>query len=113
MNYRNKMSGGVDSHVHFWSYSESAYPWMGAAHAPIKRSFLPADWLAASAGTGVASLVAVQARQVEEETDFLLGLADAHPFIRGVVGWVDLRAPADAVRAALARLAAHPRLVGV
>ena len=36
-----------------------------------------------------------------------------HPFIRGVVGWVDLRAPPTALAASLARLAAHPRLVGV
>jgi len=37
--------------------------------------------------------VAVQADQSEEETEFLLALAEKHAFIAGVVGWVDLRAP--------------------
>ena len=55
--------------------------------------------------------VAVQARQSLEETDWLLALADRHPFIAGVVGWVDLRS-AD-LDAQLEALAGHPRLVGV
>ena len=105
----------IDAHVHFWRFSAAPdeYPWMTPAHAALKRDYLPADWLAAAAASGAGALVAVQARQTEAETDFLLGLADAHPFIRGVVGWVDLRAPPAALGAALARLAAHPRLVGV
>jgi len=36
--------------------------------------------------------VAVQADQSERETEFLLGLAERHPIIQGVVGWVDVRA---------------------
>jgi len=86
---------------------------MTAEQAVLQRDFLPADWLAAASTTRFRSLVAVQARQVEAETEFLLALADSHAFIRGVVGWVDLRAPLPALGAALARLAAHPRLVGV
>jgi L-fuconolactonase len=35
----------------------------------------------------------VQADQSEAETDFLLGLAEEHHFIKGVVGWVDLCSP--------------------
>ncbi len=45
------------------------------------------------------------------ETEFLLALADANPFILGVVGWVDLRAPD--VREQLALYARHPKLVGI
>ncbi|MGH8639691.1 MAG: amidohydrolase family protein [Burkholderiales bacterium] len=55
--------------------------------------------------------MAVQARQTAAETTWLLGLADAHSFVAGVVGWVDLRA--DDVRVQLADLAKHPKLVGV
>jgi L-fuconolactonase len=36
--------------------------------------------------------VAVQASQTESETEFLLHLAEASDFVRGVVGWIDLRA---------------------
>ena len=41
---------------------------------------------------GLDGCVAVQASQSEAETDWLLALAGEHDFIRGVVGWVDLRA---------------------
>ena len=37
--------------------------------------------------------IAVQARQMVEETEWLLELSDQHAFIQGVVGWVDLRSP--------------------
>jgi L-fuconolactonase len=40
----------------------------------------------------VSGCVAVQARQLAVETDWLLGLAGSWPAIVGVVGWVDLRA---------------------
>src|SRR5690606_21326218 len=40
---------------------------------------------------GIAGCVSVQADQSEEETMLLLSLAEQHRFIRGVVGWVDLR----------------------
>jgi L-fuconolactonase len=49
----------------------------------------------------------VQASQSEAETDELLAHAAAHPFIKGVVGWVDLQAPDVAERLA------HYRQFGV
>ena len=55
--------------------------------------------------------MAVQARQTLDENDGLLALADRHPFIRGVVGWVDLAA--DDVAAPLARYAGHAKFRGV
>jgi L-fuconolactonase len=53
----------------------------------------------------------VQARQPLEETRWLLALADVHPAIAGVVGWIDLQA-ADA-RRQLELCAGHPKLVGI
>ncbi|HUS36348.1 MAG TPA: amidohydrolase family protein, partial [Verrucomicrobiae bacterium] len=60
---------------------------------------------------GLDGCIAVQARQSLEENRFLLGLADRYPFIKGVVGWVDLRA--DDVARHLEEFAAHPKFVGV
>jgi L-fuconolactonase len=45
------------------------------------------------------------------ESQWLLELADQTPFIRGVVGWVDLRS--DQVEGQLGPLAEHPKFVGV
>ena len=60
---------------------------------------------------GVDRTIAVQARQTLEETRWLLDLATAHPFIAGVIGWVDLQR--RRVDAELELIASHPRLLGV
>lgn len=101
----------IDAHQHFWRYDAAEYGWIDGSMAGLRRDFLPDDLRPEMARAGVDACVAVQARQTIEETRFLLQLADANPFIAGVVGWVDLQA--DDVRAQLARVAEHPRLVGV
>jgi L-fuconolactonase len=60
---------------------------------------------------GVQATVLVQAAATAAETGFLLQLARRHPFVAGVVGWVDFEG-ADAPDA-IARLAANQRLVGL
>jgi len=101
----------IDAHQHFWIYSPEEYPWIGPHMAPLRRDFLPEDLTSHLMAAGLTHSVAVQARQTSSETRWLLELADAHPAIHGVVGWVDLRSPA--VDAQLAEFAAHPKLVGV
>ena len=79
--------------------------------AVLKRDFLPDDLLPLLASNGFDGSIAVQACQTIEETQWLISLAEKSEFIRGVVGWVDLRS-AD-LTAELDALANHPRLVGV
>lgn len=76
----------------------------------IQRDFLPADLKPLMDANQVSGCVAVQADQSEEETLFLLGLADQYSFIRGVVGWVDLQAPD--VRDRLAHFSYFSKLKG-
>jgi L-fuconolactonase len=101
----------VDAHQHFWRYSAREYGWIEARMGRIRRDFLPADLAPELGRAGLDGCVAVQARASEAETEFLLGLARAHPFVRGVVGWIDLQA--GDVEAALARWAADPLLRGL
>ncbi len=101
----------IDSHQHFWLYAAAEYPWIDDAKDALKRDYVPADLAPLMAANGIDGTVAVQARQNPRETEFLLELADAEDFIRGVVGWVDLRA--RDVAAQLERFAPHPRIVGV
>jgi L-fuconolactonase len=77
----------------------------------IARDYLTADLAAVAAPQGIGGSVAVQARQSVAESRWLLDLAETNPFIRGVVGWVDLRS--DDVTTALAELAPHNKFVGV
>jgi len=101
----------LDSHQHFWSYSESEYDWIDERMNRIRRDFAPGDLEPILRRNGFDGSVAVQVRQSVEETDYLLGLADEHDSIRGVVGWVDLRSPG--ARGDLERFSEHARFRGV
>lgn len=76
----------------------------------LRRDFLPDDAAPLLAAARIDAVVAVQADQSYAETAFLLSLAARHDFIRGVVGWVDLRATDLAERLASYRHA--PQLKG-
>lgn len=81
----------IDAHQHFWHYDAVRDAWITADMAVIRRDFLPTDLAPLLQANGVDGCVAVQADQSEEETNFLLNLANQFPFIKGVVGWVDLK----------------------
>lgn len=80
----------VDSHQHFWHYHPIRDAWITDEMALLKRDFLPADLLPELCANGIDACVAVQADQSEDETRFLLDLAEKHREIAGVVGWVNL-----------------------
>ena len=101
----------IDAHQHFWNYSATEYPWIGPGLERLARDYLPQDLAPFMAAEGLDGSVAVQARQSVEESHWLLDLAAAHPLVKGVVGWVDLRS--DRVGDDLHALAANPKFVGV
>jgi len=101
----------IDSHHHLWAINDTDYVWMSEAHAVIRRDFLSAELDAVLAESAIDGSVAVQARQMVEETDFLLGVADANPRIKAVVGWAPLCE--NGGEPFLERYAAHPKLRGV
>jgi L-fuconolactonase len=101
----------LDAHQHFWKYNPEHHVWMTDEMAVLRRDYLPAELKPLLQAVGFDGTIAVQARQMVEETEWLLKLADEHALIKGVVGWVDLRSPA--LRAQLERFAPHPKLVGV
>jgi L-fuconolactonase len=101
----------VDTHQHFWRYDPAEYSWIDDSMTALRRDCLPDEAEREMAGAGFDACVAVQARQTLEETRWLLALADAHPSIAGVVGWIDLQA--DDARRQLELFADHPKLVGI
>ncbi|MDR6940676.1 amidohydrolase family protein [Mucilaginibacter pocheonensis] len=82
----------IDAHQHFWIFDPVRDSWINDEMLVIKHDFLPADLLPVLQQNGVDGCVSVQASQSEEETRFLLDLAAENPFVKGVVGWVDLKA---------------------
>lgn len=83
----------IDAHQHFWKYHPVKDAWITDDMKPIQRDFMPEDLEPVLQRHGFDGCIAVQAGQSEQETLFLLELADQYDFIKGVVGWVDLRAP--------------------
>lgn len=83
----------IDAHQHFWRYQAERDAWITPEMGVLKRDYMPPDLRAELTANGVDGSVAVQASQSEEETSFLLDLAQGHQEIVAVVGWVDLRAP--------------------
>jgi L-fuconolactonase len=94
----------VDAHQHFWDLTRADYGWLTPEAGVLSRNYLPSELEPILRESEVAATVLVQAAPSEAETHYLLGLARAHPFVAGVVGWVDFAA-ADAPRriAALAQ----------
>jgi L-fuconolactonase len=101
----------VDAHQHFWRLADRNGAWPPPDLAAIYRDFFPPDLAPTLAQHGVARTVLVQSMPNEDDTRFMLGLAHAHPFIGGVVGWTDLKAPDAPQR--IAALAADPLLKGL
>ncbi|GAC1444561.1 MAG: amidohydrolase [Sediminibacterium sp.] len=81
----------IDAHQHFWKYN-AGMTWITPEMSSIRKDFLPGDLLPLLQQHEVDGCVAVQADQTMQETEFLLQLAETHAFIKGIVGWVDLRA---------------------
>ncbi|CAL66674.1 amidohydrolase family protein [Christiangramia forsetii] len=83
----------IDAHQHFWKYNPEKHSWISDDMKVIQKDFLPEDLKPICKKEGIAGCVVVQADQTEDETNFLLDLAEKHDFIKAVVGWIDLRSP--------------------
>lgn len=81
----------IDSHVHFWKYNKIKDAWITDDMKLLQKDFLPQNLQPILEENNVSGVVAVQADQSEDETQFLLSLAKGNDFIKGVVGWVDLQ----------------------
>lgn len=101
----------IDSHQHFWKLDRGDYDWLTPDLAALYRDFLPEDLAPLLQEAGVDGTIVVQAAATVAETEYMLSLADRHDWILGVVGWVDFESPE--APATIARLAAHPKLVGL
>ncbi len=81
----------LDSHQHFWEYDPKRQDWISPEMSRIRRNFLPADLFPLLQDAKIDGCIAVQAEESLRETDFLLDLASQNEWIKGVVGWADLK----------------------
>lgn len=101
----------IDAHHHFWNPARGDYGWMPPDDPVLSRPYTPADLNAALDVTNVLQTVLVQAAPTVDETEYLLGVADATPYVAKVVGWINFEDPGQADT--LKRLSNHPKFSGV
>ncbi len=101
----------IDAHFHAWSVARGDYGWLTPELGRIYRDITVGDWQLLAAREGVQGGVLVQAAPTAAETQYLLQLAQSHPRVLGVVGWIDMLA-SDAV-AQVRHLAMQPLIKGL
>ncbi|KQO20612.1 amidohydrolase [Flavobacterium sp. Leaf82] len=104
------MSNRIDSHQHFWKFDPVRDSWIDDSMQKIQRDFLPENLLPLLQQNQFSGCVAVQASQSEDETNFLVDLASKNDFIKGIVGWVDLRD--ENITERLEHFSTHKKLKG-
>ncbi|RYG05290.1 MAG: amidohydrolase [Chitinophagaceae bacterium] len=82
----------IDSHVHFWKYDKKRDTWITSDMKILREDYLPHTLTTTLSRNGMDGCIAVQADQSEVETRFYTELSQTYPVIKGVVGWVDLKA---------------------
>ena len=108
---KKKRSFRVDAHQHFWVYNQKGYKWIDVSMVKLQRDFLPSHINKELKRNDIDFCVSVQARQTLQETKWLLELAQNNSFIKGIVGWVDLKS--NFVEKDLEQFAAYKNFKGV
>ncbi|ACT01855.1 amidohydrolase family protein [Paenibacillus sp. JDR-2] len=101
----------IDAHQHYWVLSRGDYKWLTPALSVLYKDYLPVDLEPILREHGIDRTIVVQAAATEEETQFLLQLAERSESIVGVVGWVDFEG--DGFERQLETLRTHPKFIGV
>ncbi len=101
----------IDAHQHYWHPKRGDYDWMPMDNATLARPYHPGDLEPMLAQHGIECTVLVQAAATVEETEYMLGIADATPSVGAVVGWIDFEDSSHLRH--LERLSKHPKFSGV
>jgi L-fuconolactonase len=102
----------IDSHLHLWDLGEGGYSWLTPESGELYRTYTATEARAELDSAGIENAILVQADDSAADTQFMLRQASAHDWIVGVVGWIQLDAPAAAEQA-LAAYLQEPSFVGV
>ena len=100
----------IDAHQHFWLYSPARDQWINNDMAILQGDFMPEHLQPILEHYDFQGTVVVQSDQSLAENLFQLENAEKHPFIKAVVGWVDMQAPD--LEAQLQAYQQYPKLKG-
>lgn len=86
----------IDAHLHVWDLDRSDYAWLTPEMGALHATFPPEQARAELDASGIDAAVLVQAEDSERDTELMLDVAGRHPWVVGVVGWVQLDDPVAA-----------------
>jgi len=105
------MTPRIDAHQHYWQIAARAGYWPPRDLNSIYRDFGPADLAPELNAAGIEGTVLVQSLPTEDDTRFLLDLAERTATVWAVVGWVDMKAADAATK--ISAFARHPKARGL
>lgn len=91
----------IDTHIHVWDLEQVEYSWLMGDTSILNRSYALEGLEDARVAAGVTEGVLVQAANNWEDTQWMLKVAAAHDWIKGVVGWLPLMEPSVTERVLL------------
>ena len=100
----------IDAHQHFWLMKDRQGQWPPPSLEAIYLDFSPEDLKPLLDASTIDGTVLVQTMESEADTAYMLDLAANTLFIKGVVGWTDLKATQAPDR--IEALASNPLLKG-
>lgn len=87
----------IDTHIHVWDLDQAEYRWLNGDTSILNRTYAIEELEEERKRAGIARGVLVQAANNLEDTDWMIRVAERHPWIAGIVGWLPLQ---DASRTA-------------
>ena len=82
----------IDAHQHFWKFDAIRDNWITDEMSLLRKDFLPQDLKPLLTENSFDGCITIQSDQSENENIFQLTNAEEYDFIKGIVGWVNLRA---------------------
>lgn len=88
----------IDTHIHVWDFDQAQYPWLKGDTSILNRTYAIAQLEEERKSAGISRGVLVQAANNLEDTAWMIRVAETHPWIAGIVGWLPLQDPSATAR---------------
>src|SRR3954468_5228671 len=103
----------VDTHLHTWNFQRARYEWLDNDTSILKRNFQIEEIDENRKRAGITAGVLVQAANNEEDTIWMLEVAEKNEWIKAVVGWLPLLDPQASAHALENKYAGNKYFKGI
>lgn len=103
----------LDTHIHVWNFDKAEYKWLQGDTTILNRSYHIEELEKERQEAGISAGVLVQAANNYDDTDWMLQVAEAHDWLKGVVGWLPLLDPRETERSLINKYLPNKLFKGV